>query len=185
MKKIFLPLILAFAAACNQQSTETTTEQKPDYESFGEKISPDIAVETGQVTKMLEGKDTARIKLKGTIDEVCQKKGCWMEIAVEAGEPLHVSFKDYGFFVPKDAAGKEMIMEGIAFRDTTSVEELKHLAQDAGKPQEEIYKITQPEIAIVFEASGVLIRKAENTGEVKKEEEPTTGLQRTQRESRT
>jgi hypothetical protein len=39
--------------------------------------------------------------------------------------------------------------------DTTTVEELKHFAEDDGKSKEEIEKITEPKIEMVFEASGV------------------------------
>jgi len=71
-----------------------------------------------------------------------------------------VKFKDYGFFVPKDIAGQEVIMEGKAYREVTAVDELRHLAQDAGKPQEEIEKITEPKVELKFMASGVLLLDA-------------------------
>ena len=43
------------------------------------------------------------------------------------------------------------------FNDVTSVAELKHYAEDANKPKEEIEKITQPEKKPAFEAEGVII----------------------------
>ena len=51
-----------------------------------------------------------------------------------------------------------VVMQGVAMHDTTSVEMLKHLAEDDGKSKEEIEKINQPEIGVVFEASGVIIK---------------------------
>jgi hypothetical protein len=71
---------------------------------------------------------------------------------------MRVSFKDYGFFVPLDAAGSSIIMKGIAMYDTIDVDFLKHLAEDAKATQEEIDAITEPELAITFEATGVLIK---------------------------
>ena len=97
-------------------------------------------------------------KVEGEIVEVCQKKGCWMTVKKDDGSTVRVTFKDYGFFVPKDAAGKWVVMEGIAFFDTLSVETLKHYAEDAGKPAEEIAKITEPEFKLSFEAEGVIIK---------------------------
>ena len=73
-------------------------------------------------------------------------------------EPMHVTFKDYGFFVPKEGMeDKEAIFEGIAFVDTLSVDMLRHYAEDEGKSQEEIDAITEPELAYTFEAIGVII----------------------------
>ena len=40
----------------------------------------------------------------------------------------------------------------------TSVEELKHYAEDAGETQEVIDAITEPEISLAFEAKGVIIK---------------------------
>ncbi|MBT8296250.1 MAG: DUF4920 domain-containing protein, partial [Gramella sp.] len=70
-----------------------------------------------------------------------------------------VKFKDYGFFVPKDIEGSEVIVEGIAFIEETSVEDRKHLAKDAGKTSEEIDNITEPSRTFGFLAHGVLIKK--------------------------
>ena len=48
--------------------------------------------------------------------------------------------------------------EGLAQVKTTSVGQLKHYAQDAGKTQEDIEKITEPEKAITFVANGVIVK---------------------------
>jgi hypothetical protein len=48
-------------------------------------------------------------------------------------------------------------MEGIARYEVTSIEDLKHFAEDAGKSQAEIDSITEPDKELVFEASGVIL----------------------------
>jgi hypothetical protein len=68
-----------------------------------------------------------------------------------------VKFKDYGFFVPTDATG-EVIVNGKAFVKETSVDELQHYAEDAGKSPEEIAKITEPKKTLSFLADGVLLK---------------------------
>ena len=68
-----------------------------------------------------------------------------------------VKFKDYAFFMPKDIAGQEVIVDGKAFVEQTSVEDLKHFAKDAGKSQDEIDAITEPKLTLSFLSSGVLI----------------------------
>jgi hypothetical protein len=68
-----------------------------------------------------------------------------------------VQFKDYGFFVPKDIAGRQVVIEGYAYRAVTPIEDLKHYAEDAGKSQEEIDAITEPKEELKFLASGVIL----------------------------
>lgn len=95
----------------------------------------------------------------GKISDVCQNKGCWMEVESEdKKQSLHITFKDYGFFVPKDASGKTAFFKGIAKYDTTTVEDLKKMAKEEGKSEEEIKKITKPEISVSFVAEGVVIK---------------------------
>jgi hypothetical protein len=49
-------------------------------------------------------------------------------------------------------------MRGTASINVTSVEELRHYAEDAKKSKEEIEKITEPKSELVFEADGVIIK---------------------------
>ena len=70
---------------------------------------------------------------------------------------MFVKFKNYAFFMPKDLAGKKVVMVGNAFKEITTVEELRHFAQDEGKSKEDIAKITKPKEDIKFMANGVLI----------------------------
>ncbi len=123
----------------------------------GDTITPEGAITVGQAIEKLgqEGK-VANIKVKGKVSAVCQKKGCWM-IITDGDKEIKVVFKDYSFFVPKDIAGYEVIVEGPLFYETVSVEQRKHYAQDAGASQEEIEKITEPVKIPMIEARGVII----------------------------
>jgi outer membrane lipoprotein SlyB len=156
------------ATACNQNasmesadsmSAEAKTESElPSTGIFGKTISEDGAVMLASIeSNVIPGEEYAA-KVEGEIVEVCQKKGCWMTVKKDDGSVVRVTFKDYGFFVPKDAAGKWVVMEGIAFYDTLSVATLQHYAEDAGKPADEVAKITEPEYKITFEAEGVIIK---------------------------
>ncbi|MNY81520.1 hypothetical protein D3C86_2231200 [compost metagenome] len=71
---------------------------------------------------------------------------------------MRVVFKDYAFFVPKDIAGKTVVFEGEAKKTTSSVEHLRHYAQDAGQSKEEIAKITEPKDELTFVAEGVIVK---------------------------
>jgi len=98
-------------------------------------------------------------KVTGKVTSVCQNKGCWMTMDTGNGKTMMVTFKDYGFFVPKDlASGTVVTMEGKAELRTVTIDEQKHLAGDAGKSQTEIDAITQPKQELRFVADGVVIK---------------------------
>lgn len=74
------------------------------------------------------------------------------------GESMRVTFKDYGFFVPKNAHGYPVVLEGEAVKVVTDVASLRHYAQDGGASAEEIENITEPKEEYTFVATGVLIQ---------------------------
>ena len=114
--------------------------------------------QNGSVFNQLAVTDTIMTQVKGEIREVCQAKGCWMNVALDSGDEVFVRFKDYGFFVPKDAASKTVFMNGLAFLEEMSVEDQRHYAEDSGASEEEIAQITEPARILRFEADGVLIK---------------------------
>ncbi|MFC0183027.1 DUF4920 domain-containing protein [Pseudarcicella hirudinis] len=119
---------------------------KANAQSFhGAKFDEKGAISTQELVSQIDGKDSLVTKVQGTVESVCKERGCWMKVKLNDGQSMRVTFKDYGFFVPKDITGKNVVFEGIAKVKTTSVKQLKHYAKDAGKSKEEIAKITEPE----------------------------------------
>ena len=160
MKKIiaftFMVSMIAFNTASFAQSKNTPAKTSSPA-SYGAKIDAAGAIDASALTKQMGDKQTMNVKVRGKIKEVCQRKGCWMNIDLGNGQDMMVSFKDYAFFVPKDVAGKTVVMEGVAKKEEVPVEDLKEHAKDAGKSKAEIEKINTPEKSTTFEASGVLI----------------------------
>ena len=159
----FLFLSVLFVA-CQDKSSETQDKKTHTEASagapqfFGEKITEDGALPVDSLSAMM-GTDTLKnCKLSGTIDAVCQKKGCWMELKNASGANIRVTFKDYGFFMPKDASGKTAIVDGFAKVEVTSIADLQEYAKDDGKSKEEIEAIKEPLKELVFEAKGVIIK---------------------------
>ena len=140
-------------------STMTLPETPQGMLSFGDPITADGAIPVARLADRMGDADELVVKLTGTIEDVCQKKGCWMNVYNEGAEDqsIFVKFKDYAYFMPLDAAGKQVIMEGVAKRETTPVDELRHYAEDKGESPEAIAAITEPETTINFLASGVLL----------------------------
>lgn len=126
--------------------------------NFGKQIDDKKAIEATVLPAKMGDKAEMQAKVTGTVESVCQVKGCWMKVNLENGETMRVMFKDYAFFVPKDIAGKTVVFEGEAKKTTVPVEHLKHYAQDAGKSKEEIAKITEPKDELTFIADGVIVK---------------------------
>ena len=110
------------------------------------------------IEKVENSPDSVQLKVKGKIIDVCSKKGCWMTIELPNKQELMVRFKDYGFFVPLDSSG-EAIINGLAYINNTSVDELRHFAKDAGASINDIESIVEPKITYNFMADGVLLAK--------------------------
>ena len=137
----FTALLIIFS--CNEEV----------YLNYGENINSDVKF----YDTIGDNLDISNVS--GEILDVCPKKGCWMNVKVNT-DTVFVKFKDYGFFVPKTGIqGKKVLMTGEIFKDTISVERLKHYAEDAKKSRTEIDLITEPEYKINMIATGVAIEE--------------------------
>ncbi len=170
MKKLIVLLSIPFVlVACKSENktekqadvVEEVVKQEIAYASFGEKITDENVLSKSEIIetyKNLKAGDTAVVKFSTTVNEVCQTKGCWMRLDLGDDEAM-VRFKDYGFFMPKNIADMEVIVNGKAYVSEMSVEEQRHYAEDAGKSEDEIAAITEVETTLSFEADGVLVKK--------------------------
>jgi hypothetical protein len=167
MKKILLILsIFTILVACknNSEKQEVTADELANeiaFANFGDVISETEASSIDHAAAVytnIKVGDTIPLKFKAKVNEVCQSKGCWMKLDMGFDE-IKVTFKDYGFFMPKNIAGEEVIVEGVAFIKEMSVEEQRHYAEDANKSEEEIAQITEPKKTYSFEARGVLLKE--------------------------
>lgn len=148
---------LLLLAACN--SNKNTTAAPNDGKHFGTLVTAKKAMTYDELMTKMATIDSMPAKVTGTVSSVCQKKGCWMTlVSATPGKPeMRVTFKNYAFFMPKDLSGKKVVVDGFAFVETTSVADLQHYAEDAGKSKAEIAAITKPKRELAFEAAGVLI----------------------------
>jgi hypothetical protein len=163
MKNILvLSFVVLIFFSCKTKEKNETVIVKDDiaYATFGKEIMPNDALSAESMFehyKTMKVGDSINSKMVAKVDEVCQAKGCWMTLNLDSGEQVMVKFKDYGFFMPKDIAGKEVVINGVAYVNEVPVEEQRHYAEDAGKSAEEIAKITKPKRTFSFEADGVLL----------------------------
>ncbi len=164
MKNIILLICALFVFSCTgQNKSENEAEVVGKY---GAEITADGAISVENMVAELAKSDSVMVKVKGEITATCAMKGCWMNLVMPNGEEMRVTFKDYGFFVPKEEMeGNEALIDGVVTRTVTDVETLKHYAEDAGKSQDVIDAITEPKEELAFVANGVIIYKTQSAPE--------------------
>ena len=158
MKFVFYSLLaicVIFSCKNENKVVSTPTGEK----IYGDSINAAGAINMAEMVTKMGTLDSLACKVTATPVAVCQNKGCWMQVTTNGiTDTMMVNFKDYGFFMPKDIAGKEVVMKGKAYVEETSVEDLKHFAEDEGLTEAEIAKITEPKVELKFMASGVMIK---------------------------
>ena len=126
-------------------------------ETFGKPFADAPKVALSDLVKKPEAYAGKTVRTEGRIAAVCANKGCWMTLN-ENGKSVRVTFKDYGFFVPKDIAGATASIEGVFQVATIPEATAKHYAGETpgGKPD----AITGDQKELSFVATGVeLTRK--------------------------
>ena len=159
---VFLVLISVGHGQEPKQKIDEKGIKQNELLVFGNKIIGEGSISSKEMTEKYSNMsvtDTLQIKFNGVVSDVCQAKGCWMKVQLKDGNEAMVRFKDYGFFVPKDITGKEVIVNGFAFVEEMSVEDQRHYAKDGGKSKEEIEKIMDSKKTYGFEADGVILKQ--------------------------
>jgi hypothetical protein len=158
MKAILIfSAFICIIAGCKSNETNVPAS---DGKHFGETIDTTGMISYNALLEQIAQADSVDAKVYASVISVCQAKGCWMRLVSDqdtTGTEMLVDFIDYSFFVPKDIEGKQVVVLGRARKEITSVEDLKHYAEDEGLSQEEIDKITEPKTELKFTAKGVLI----------------------------
>ena len=103
---------------------------------------------------------TGPYKVKATVNEVCQAKGCWFTLkAPEVPLPIRVKMKGYAFFMPKNAGDAEAVLEGTLKEVTIDQKTAQHYEDDAaaasGKPAKQV---TGPVQSYMFMATAVQLK---------------------------
>ncbi|MEN9977473.1 MAG: hypothetical protein RLZZ569_98 [Bacteroidota bacterium] len=152
---IFAGLSLLVACSSSNEIKETV-----EIKAFGPyEVDDSKAISTQEMLRQFKAENgDQEFTFEGKITEVCSNAGCWVSIDRGNGETFMVRFKDH-FTIPLNTKiGSTAYLHGLAYMDTVQVEDLKHFAQDAGKSEAEIKKITKPEYSLNFEADGILFK---------------------------
>lgn len=161
LKTVSMKFLLTFAAMF---FFTLALAQPPDLPTtpgttYGSDVSVTGAVPVAELPQLLKSEQPKVVKVKGTVTDVCPKMGCWLSLEMPDKSNVFVKMKDYGFFVPTELKGKTIVVDAEAKLLTTSVEELRHYAEDAKKSQQEIDAIKAPKEEIRLTATGITVVK--------------------------
>lgn len=151
-------LVLLAIGACkstDHHDRANSTAIPEASQSFGKGVARVAAVNATTVLHHPEEYAGKTVVLDGAPAAVCPKKGCWM-LFNDSGRQMRVTFKDYGFFVPLDSAGRRMRMEGVLSVKTVSEADAKHYLEDQGK-LDEARRLKGDQKELSFVATGVEI----------------------------
>ncbi|MBI4877056.1 MAG: DUF4920 domain-containing protein [Acidobacteria bacterium] len=78
------------------------------------------------------------VQVKGKVVELCQKMGCWMNLAdPSGGKPVRIKVKDGEIVFPKTAAGKLALAEGVVAKleltKEQAIAQARHEAEENGR----------------------------------------------------
>jgi len=123
-------LLLATAATAGGNKEGGAEAQK-----FGAKVTVRKAVDVARLAK-----DPARfagrtIRLEGTVKEVCQGRGCWVEVEANGASFMARSL-DETVLLPRDCKGRKVVVQGIVKALPRAIKE---------EPKEEGHACPKPE----------------------------------------
>jgi hypothetical protein len=156
MKKLIFAAILS--TTCILAQAQPPAGDANTGDSYGSKFTVTEVMNINDVVKKLKGgSEFQEVQVSAKVLEVCAKKGCWLKLELANGETATVKMKDYGFFLPVAAVGKNVVINGTVNLKNVSVAEQKHYAEDAKKSQAEIDAIKEAKQEVRVLASGIVI----------------------------
>jgi len=125
-----------FAAESEVTRLSEPVEVTATHEIFGSTLpEAGTPLSLGDLMKDNEKYLDQEVLVTTRIAKVCQKKGCFF-VATEGPSTARVTFKDYGFFIPTDSGGKNVVLLGTFSRKSVSEEQAEHYAADLGETAE-------------------------------------------------
>lgn len=157
MKKIsFLLSLLAIAfSACAKSEIESKIV------SYGSDFSEADVIDVKEFYAKLDSLEGKKVRVKGMVTDVCEKRGCWLKIGGET-HATEVKFKvqDGIIVFPMSAKGKKVVAEGTVVKQKLSLEQsiayLEHEAEENKKPFDR-ESVKEPVTVVMLKGHGAKI----------------------------
>jgi len=125
---VFPALLLAVLACSNDTNNAA---------SYGEKITLEDTTKISQILASPEAYVGERVLVAGTVVEVCEMRGCWVELGGDREfETIRVKVEDGVIVFPMSARGKQAVVEGVVeelvLTEEQVLEQARHHAEETG-----------------------------------------------------
>ena len=98
----------------------------------GAELQPGPAVALSALLQNPDAYAGQTVTTEGTVQRACSRKGCWMEIG-SGEDACRITFKDYAFFVPTDAAGAHAKVQGRLSTREVEAAAVQHLEEEGAR----------------------------------------------------
>jgi hypothetical protein len=159
LKAVAMKLLLfCMSMLCAAQAFAQKHTPLPHGMVYGQKPDTLTVMTAGKVEAFMDKKARITTAIEGKVIRVTKTKGGWFEMDAGNGKIIAAHFKDYNITLPKELAGRTVIIDGVA-QKLFIADDLQHMAGDtvAGKKQHQVK--TDPKRKVTFEVKGLLVDK--------------------------
>lgn len=154
-------VLFGFSGSRMQAIDEKPVQDHSSYAIYAKdedkaNVKLEVAEMLSLETAMKQDNLNKKVRVRAKVEDVCRVKGCWV-VLTDGAHTMRVTFKDYGFFVPKDVIGKTILADGVITETIITEADAQHYAEDAGASEEEIMKIVGDRTELSMVADAVLI----------------------------
>ena len=100
------------SAAATPNGPQPTRVLEDGSRLYGAELTDRETTALSQITGSPEQFAGQVVRTEGTIERVCQRMGCWMELRAENAPAVRVPMAGHAFFLPFDVAGRTATIEG-------------------------------------------------------------------------
>lgn len=144
MRRIALVIAAAlFAGACASTTgtssgpapaepvanVEATTPSKPL--TFGVPVTVEKSADIDKLASEPASFEGQTLLLEGTVMDVCQGSGCWVEVMAPSGTSFMARSLDHSILLPKDCKGRKITVQGVLVKMPEKKEEHEAHGEEA------------------------------------------------------
>lgn len=110
MRRSLSLVLLSLLLAVPTFAADSTS---PAPSTYGAPVTETKAVPLAKLAKKPRAFAGRTIRIEGTVKDVCQGQGCWLEVQDAKGATFIAKSLDESVLVPKDCKGQRVVVQGV------------------------------------------------------------------------
>ena len=140
----------------------TETVAAPKGQKFGAGVTLTDAVAIDAILANPTAYKGKTVRVEGMVTDVCQKRGCWFEMAgTQPGAKLRFKVTDGEMVFPVDSKGKQAVAQGEVSVHELTLAETKDYEEEQAKESGKAFdpaSITKPQAIVRLDGTGAVFR---------------------------